>query len=156
MQSCFSLALSCPSLCDPIDCRISGFPVIQYLLGLLKLMPIELVMPSNHLILSVIPSPPASIPTSGIFPVSWLFLLGSKVLEFQLQHQFNEYSGLISFRIDWFDLLVVQRNLKSLLQYHSSKASILQCLAFSIVQLSHPYMTTGKTIALIIWTFLAK
>ena len=156
MQSCFSLALSCPSLCDPIDCRILGFPVLQYLLGLLKLMPIELVMPSNHLILSVIPSPPASIPTSGIFPVSWPFPLGSKVLEFQLQHQFNEYSGLISFRIDWFDLLVVQRNLKSLLQYHSSKASILQCLAFSIVQLSHSYMTTGKTIALIIWTFLAK
>ena len=68
----------------------------------------------------------------------------------------NEYSGLISFRIDWLDLLVVQRTLKSLLQHHSSKTSILQCSAFFIVQLSHPYMTTGKTIALTRWTFVSK
>ena len=80
-----------------------------------------------------------------------------KVLEFQLQHQSsNEYSGLITFRIHWLDLLVVQGTLKSLLQYHSSKASILQRSAFFIVQLSHPYMTTGKTIALIRWTFVGK
>ena len=68
----------------------------------------------------------------------------------------NEYSGLISFRIDWLDLLAVQGTLKSLLQYHSSKASILWCSAFFTVQLSHPYMTTGKTIALTIWTFVGK
>ena len=66
----------------------------------------------------------------------------------------NEYSGLISFRIDWFDLLAVQRTLKSLLQHHSSKASILQCSAFFMIQFSHPSMTTGKTIALTIWTFV--
>ena len=66
----------------------------------------------------------------------------------------NEYSGLISFRIDWFDLLAVQGNLKSLLQHHNSKASVLQHSALFIVQLSHPYMTTGKTIAFIIWTFV--
>ena len=68
----------------------------------------------------------------------------------------NEYSGLISLRIDWFDLLAVQRTLKSLLQHHISKASIRQCSAFFVVQLSHPYMTTGKTIALTIWTFVSK
>ena len=69
---------------------------------------------------------------------------------------YNEYSGLISFRIDWLDLLAVQGTLKSLLQHHSSKASILQCSAFFIVQLSHPYVTTGKTITLIRWTFVSK
>ena len=78
-------------------------------------------------------------------------------MEFQLQHQsFNEYSGFISFRIDWFDLLAVQGTLKSILQHHSSKASIVQCSAFFIVQLSHPYMTTGKTIASIIGTVVGK
>ena len=78
-------------------------------------------------------------------------------MEFQLQHKsFNEYSGLISFRVDWLDLLAVQGTLKSLLQHHSSKASILLPSAFFIVQLSHPYMTTGKTIALTRWTFVDK
>ena len=80
----------------------------------------------------------------------------AKVLEFQLQHQSNnEHTRLIFFRMDWLDLLAVQGTLKSFLQYHS-KASILQCLAFFIVQLSHPYMTTGKTIALTRWTFVSK
>ena len=81
----------------------------------------------------------------------------TKVLQFHLQHfsSSNEYAGLISFRIDWFDL-VAQGTLKSLLQHHTSKASILQRSAFFIVQLSHPYMTTGKTIALTIWTFVDK
>ena len=78
-------------------------------------------------------------------------------MEFQLQHSpSNEYSGLISFRIDWFDLLAVRGTLKSLLQHHSSKASILHFSVFFIVQLSHPYMTTGKTIALIRWIFVGK
>ena len=81
----------------------------------------------------------------------------AKVLEFQLQRQSNEYSGLISFRVDWLDLLAVQGTLKSsLLQHHSSKASILQCSAFFIVQLSHPYMTTGKIIALTRQTLAGK
>ena len=79
------------------------------------------------------------------------------MLELQLQHQpFNEYSGLNTFKIDWFDLLAVQGTLKSLIQHHSSKASILWCSAFFIVQISHPYMITGKTIALTIWTFVGK
>ena len=78
-------------------------------------------------------------------------------MEFQLQHQsFNEHSGLISFRMDWLDLLVVQGTLKSLLQHHGSKASILRCSAFFTVQLSHPYMTAGKTIALTRQTFVGK
>ena len=81
----------------------------------------------------------------------------AKVLELQLQHQsFSEYSGLISFRIDWFDPLAIQGTLKSLLQHYSSKASILWCSAFFMVQLSHPYMTTGKTIALTLRTFVGK
>ena len=80
-----------------------------------------------------------------------------KVLEFQLQHQsFREYWGLISFSTDWFDHLAVQGTRKSFLQHHSSKASILRCSAFFTVQLSHPYMTTGKTIALTTWTFVGK
>ena len=78
-------------------------------------------------------------------------------MEFQLQHQsFNEHPGLISFRMDWLDLLAAQGTLKSLLQHHSSKASILRCSVFFIVQLSHPCMPTGKTIALIRWTFVGK
>ena len=78
-------------------------------------------------------------------------------MELQLQHQYsNEYSGLISFTTDWFDLLAVQGTLKSLLQHHYSKASVLWCLDFFMVQLSHPYMTTGKIIALTIWAFVDK
>ena len=126
--------------------------------SLLKLMSIESVMPSNHLILS---SP--SSPAFNLFQHQGLFKWVSsshqvaKILEFQLQHQsFNEYSGLTSFRMDWLDLLAVQGTPKSLLQYHSSKASILRRSAFFIVQLSHPYMTTGKTIALTRWTFVGK
>ena len=90
--------------------------------------------------------------------MSWLFASsGPKYRSFSFNISFsNEYSGLVSFRIDWFDLLVVQGTLKSLLQHHSSIASILQCLAFFMVQLSHPYLTTGKNIALIRWTFAGK
>ena len=100
---------------------------------------------------------------SSIFPSNRVFSNESflhkmaRGLEFQLQHQsFNEYSGLIPFRIDWFDLLAVQGPLKSLLQHHSSKASILRLSAFFIVQLSHPYLTTGKTIVLTRWTSVGK
>ena len=105
------------------------------------------------------PSPPAFNLSQhqGLFQsVSSLHQV-AKVLELQLQHQsFNEYSGLISFRMDCLDLLAVQGTLKSLLQHHSSKASILLCSAFFIVQLSHPYITTGKIIALTRWTFVGQ
>ena len=87
--------------------------------------------------------------------MSQFFASGSQSFSFSISPS-NKYSGLISFRINWFDVLAVQEIFKSLLKYHSSKASILQCSAFFIVQLSHPYMTTGKTIALTIWTSVGK
>ena len=116
-------------------------------------------MPSKHLILyHPLLLPPPIFPSIRVFsnelvlyirwPKYWRFI-------FSISHC-NEYSGLISFRIDWLDILEVQRTLKSLLQHHSSKASIFQCSAFFTVQLSHPYMTTGKTIALTRWTFVGK
>ena len=83
----------------------------------------------------------------------WPKFIGDSALAISLS---NEYSGLISFRMDWLDLLAIQGTLKGLLQHHSSKASVLQCSAFLMVQLSHPYMTTGKTIALTRWTFVGK
>ena len=99
-----------------------------------------------------------SFPASGSFPMSQsLRIKWPKYWSFSFSiSPSNEYSGLISFRIDWFDLLVVQGTLKSLLQHHSSKTLILRCSAFFIVQLSHPYMTTGKAIAFIRWTFVGK
>ena len=127
--------------------------------SLLKLMSIESVMPSNHLILCHPLLLPSSIfPSIRVFsnesvlcirwPKYWSFSFSSSPS--------SEYSGLISFRMDWLDLLAVQGTFKSLLQHHSSKASILWCSAVFIVQLSHPYMTTGKTIALTRWTFVGK
>ena len=108
---------------------------------------------------SVIPfSCPQSFPASGSFQMSQLFASGGQSIgsfRFNISPS-NEHSGLISFRMDWLDLLAVQGTLKSLLQHHSSKASIPQCSAFFIVQLSHPYMTTGKTIALTRRTFVDK
>ena len=120
---------------------------------------IESVMPSNQLILCrpllLLPSIFPSIKVfsnESVFHIRW-----PKYWSFSFKiSPTNEYSGLISFRMDWLDLLAVQGTLKSLLQHHSSKASVLQCSAFFIVQLSHPYMTTGKTIALIRWTFVGK
>ena len=99
-----------------------------------------------------------SFPASGSFLISQFFALGGQsiVVSASTISPSNEYSGLISFRMDWLDLLAVQGTLKSLLQHHSSKASILQHSDFFIVQLSHPYMTTGKTIALSRWTFVDK
>ena len=114
--------------------------------SLLKLMSIELVMPSNRLILYR-----ALLLLPSIFPSIRVFSN-----EHWKQGPSNEHSGLISFRMDWLDLLAVQGTLKRLLQHHSSKASILQHSAFFTVQLSHPYMTTGKTIALTRWTFVDK
>ena len=96
-----------------------------------------------------------SFPTSGSFPVSQFFKSGGQSIGFSISPS-NEYSGLISFRMDWLDLLAVQGTLKSLLQHHNSKASILWHSTFFIVQLSHPYITTGKSIALTRWTFVGK
>ena len=127
--------------------------------SLLKLMSIESVMPSSHLILCLsFSSHCQSYPASGSFQMSQFFASGGQsigVFSFSISPS-SEYSGLISFRTDWFDLLAVQGTLKSLLQHHSSKASILWCSAFFIVQLSHLYKTTGKTIALTRWTFVDK
>ena len=123
----------------------------------LKLMSIESVMPSNNLILCRPLLLPSSIfPSIRVFSnESALHIRWPKYWSFSFSiSPSNEYSGLISFRMDWLDLLAVQGTLKSLLQHHSSKASILQHSAFSIVQLSHPYMTTGKTKALTRWTFV--
>ena len=127
--------------------------------SLLKLMSIELVMPSNHLILSCpFLLPPSIFPSIRVFSnESALHIRWPKYWSFSfIISPFSDYSGLISFRMDSLDLLAVQKTLKSLLPHHSSKASILQRSAFFIVQLSHPYMTTGKTIALTRWTFLGK
>ena len=139
--------------------------------SLLKLTSIQLVMPSNHLILCrpllILPS---IFPSIRVFssesvlrirwPKYWSFSFSIRrpkywSFSFSIRPS-NEYSGLISFRIDWFDLVAVQGTLKSLLQHHSSKTSVLWHSAFFMVQLSHPYMTTGKTIALTRWTFVGK
>ena len=127
--------------------------------SLLKLMSTELVMPSNHLIFcSPLLLPPSIIPTIRVFSnESVLHIRWPKYWSFSFSiNPSNEYSGLISFRMDWLDLLAVHGTLKSLLQHHRSKASILRHSVFFVVQLSHPYMTTGKTKALTRWTFVGK
>ena len=158
----FPCQFSCLVMSDslrPMDCSTPGFPVHH--------QPLAFTQTHVHWVSDAIqPSHPLSFPSLPAFNLSHhqgLFKWVSsshqvaKVLEFQLQHSpFNEHSELISFRMDWLDLLAVQGTLKSLLQYHSSKASILQHSAFFIVQLSHPYMTTGKTIVLTRWTFVDK
>ena len=149
IQSLSQFSQLCPILWDPITNSQS----------FLKLMSIEMVMPSNHLILChLLLLLPSVFPSIRVFsnesalPIRW-----PKYWSFSFSiSPSNEYSGLISFRMDWLDLLAVQGILKSLLQHHSSKASILHCSAVFIVQLSHPYMTTGKTIALTRWTFVGK
>ena len=127
--------------------------------SLLKLMSIKAVMPSNHLILCrPLLLMPSIFPNIRVFSSkSALRIRWPKYWSFSLNiSPSNEYSGLISFRIDWFDLLAFQGTFKSLLQDHSLKTSILWCSAFFMVQLLHPYMTAGKNIALIIWTFVNK
>ena len=122
--------------------------------SLLKLIFMESVMPSNHLILCCL-----FLLLTSIFPRKELTLCikGQKCWSFSFSiNPSNEYSGLISFRMDWLDVLAVQGTLKSLLQHHSSKASILWCSAFFMIQLSHPYMTARKTTALTRWTFVGK
>ena len=154
-----SVTQSGPILCDPGTVACQASMSIMNSLSLLKLMSIESVMPSNHLILCCpLLLPPSIFPSIRIFSKeSVLCIRWPKYWSFSFNISLsNEYSGLISFRMDWLDLLALQGTLKSLLQHYSSKASILWCSAFSMVQLSHPYMTTGKTIALTRWTFDGK
>ena len=154
-----SVAQSCPTICDPMNCSTSGLPILHQLPSLPKLMSIELVMPSNTLILccpllllpSVFPSIRFFSNESSLhmrWPKYWSFT-------FNISPS-HEHSELIYFRMDCLDLLAVHEPLKSLLQHHSSKASILWHSAFFIVQLSHPYTATGKTIALTRGTFVGK
>ena len=146
-----SVVQSCLTLCDPMNRSMPGLLSITNSQSLLKLMPIESVMPSSHLILCrpllLLPPIPPSI---RVFSnESTLRMRWPKYWSFSfIISPSNKHPGLISFRMDWLDLLAVQGTLKSLLQHHSSKASIFWCSAFFIVQLSHPYMTTGKTTAL--------
>ena len=153
--SSVQFSLSCPTLCNRMDFSTPGFPIHQQLL--------EFPQTHVHRVGDAIqPSPPLSSPS--IFPSIRVFSSESVLCIKRTKYwsfcfsisPSNEYSGLISFRMNWLDLLVVQGTLESFLQHHSSKASILQCSAFFIVQLSYPYMTTGKTIALTRWTFVGK
>ena len=151
-----SVAKSCPALCHSMDCIMPGFPVLQYLLEFAQtrvhwvgdaIQPLSfsvtLCSPPSS---SVTPfSCPQSCPASGAFPMSQLFASGGQSIGASASVLPNEYSGLISFRIDWFDLLAVQGALKSLFQNHSSKASILWRSAFFMVQLSHPYVFYGMS-----------
>ena len=125
--------------------------------SLLRLVSFEYAMPSNHLILCPsLPLMPSIFPSIRVFSSeSALCIRWPKYRSFSIS-SYSEYSGLISFRIDWFDLLAVQGTLKSLLQYHSLKASVLWHSAFFAVQFLHPYMTPGKIVALVIWTFVGK
>ena len=142
-----------------MDRSMPGLPVHHQLQSLIKLMSIQSVMPSIYLIFCHPPLlSPSTFPRIRIFsnesvlPISW-----AKNWSFSFSiSPSSEYSGLISFRMDWLDLLATQETLKSLLRHHSSKASILLCSAFFIVQLSHPYTITGKTISLTRWTFVGK
>ena len=142
---------------QPHELQHTRLPITNYQ-SLLKLMSIKLVVPSNHRILChPLLLLPSIFPSIRVFSnESVLRIRWPKYCSFSFSiSPSNEYSGLISFRMDWFDL-AIQGTLKSLLQHHSSKASILQCSAFFTVQFSHPYMTTGKTIALTRQTFVGK
>ena len=158
-SSSSSVAQSCLTLCNPMNCSTPGLPVHHQLPESTQTHCIELVMPSNHLILChpvfllspILPSIRVLSNESTLcmrWPKYWSF-------SFSISPS-NEHSGLISFRMDWLDLLAIQGTLKSLLQHHTSKASILWCSAFFTIQISHPYMITGKTIALTKWIFVGK
>ena len=153
---CCSVAKSCLTLCDPMDCSTPGSPVLHYLPKLAQThvhWVSDAIQPSHHLLLlSSIFLSIRVFSNESVLRIRW-----PKYWHFSFSiSPSNEYSGLISFRINWFDWLAVQGTFKSLLEHHSPKASILQCSAFFTVQLSHPRMTTGKTIALTIWTFTGK
>ena len=154
-----SVAQTCLTLCDPMDSSMPSFPPFTISWSLLRFMSIELVIPSNHLILCC-----PLLLLSSIFPTIRVFS-NESVLHIRWPNYWsfsfsispsNEYSWFTSYRIDRFDLLAVQGTLKGILQHHSSKTSILWHSAFFRVQLSHPYMTTGRTIALTRQTFVDK
>ena len=154
---CCSVTKLCPTLCNTMDCSTLGFPVLHYLLEFAHahvLWVSDTIQPSYFLLP---PSPSLSLSQhQGLFQWVGSSHQVAKVLEVQLQLSYsNELSRLISFRIDWFDL-AVQGTVKSLLQHHSLKTSILWHSAFFMIQLSYPYMTTWKTIPLTIWTFVGK
>ena len=154
-----SVTQSCPTLCDPMNRSMPGLPVHHQLPESTQTYVhrvCDAIQPSHPL---SSPSPPASIfPSIRVFSnESALRIRWPKYWSFSFNiSPSNEHPGLISFKMDWLDLLAVQGTLKSLLQHHSSKASILWCSAFFVVQLSHLYVTTGKTIALTRWTFVGK
>ena len=153
------VAQSCPTPCDPMDCSTPGLPVHHQLPEFTQTHVHRVGDATNHLILCrPLLLPPSIFPSIRVFSnESVLHIRWPKYWSFSFNiSPSSEYSGLISFRMDWLDLLAVQRTLKSLLQHHSSKASILRRSAFFMVQLSHPYITTGKTIALTRWTFVGK
>ena len=154
---CCSVTQSCPAICDTMDCSMPGCPVFHHLLSLLKFMSTELGMPSNHLVLCYpLLLLPSIFPSNRIFSTELtLCIRWPKYWSFSLSISLSsKYSGLISFRIDWFDLLEVQVSLKSLLQKHSSKHQFFGAHV-SLRSSSHIHTwTTGKRIALIIWTFM--
>ena len=142
-----------------MNCSMPGLPVHHQLPESTQTHVIKSVVPSNHLILChPLLLQPSIFPSIRVFSnKSALHIRWRKYWSFSFNiSPFNEHPGLISFRMDWFDLSAVQKTLKSLLQHHTSKASILRCSVFFIVQLSHPYMTIGKTIALTRRTFVDK
>ena len=154
-----SVAQSCPTPCDPMDYRMPGLPVYHQHPELIQthVHRVGDAIQPSHPLLSLSPFTFNLSQHQGL--LKWVSSSHqvAKILEFQFQHQsFHEYSGLISFRMDWLDLFAVQGTLKSLLQHHSSKASILWCSAFFIVQLSHPHMPTRRTTALTRWSFVGK
>ena len=152
-----SVTKSCLTLCNPMDCNTLGFPILHYLSEFIQTHVhwVSDVIQPSHLFCPLV-FLPLNFPSIRVFsnelalrirwPNYWRFSISSS----------NEYSGLMSFRIDWFDLLAARGIPKSLVQYHNSKASILRCSALLIVQLSHLYKTTGKIIVLTIQTFVGK
>ena len=154
---CCSVPKSCPILCDPMDCSMPEFPILHYLpeFAQTHVHWVGDAIQLSHPLLP--PSPPVlNLFSIRVFPnKSALHTRLSKYWSFSFSTS-KEYSGFISFKTDWFDVLAVQGTLKHLLQHHNSKASVLRCSAFFIVPFSHPYMTTGKAIALTRQTFVGK
>ena len=154
-----SVGQSCPTLCDPMNCSMPGLPVYHQFLEFIQThihQVSDTIQPSHPL---SSPSPPAPNPSQhqSLFQKVNLRMRWPKYWSFSFSiSPSKEHPGLISYRMDWLDLLAVQGTLESLLQHHSSKASILWHSAFFTVQLSHPYMTIGKTIVLTRWTFVGK
>ena len=145
-----SVSQSCPTLCDSMNCSMPGLPVHRQLPEFTQthIHRVRDAIQLSHPLSSPFPPAPKSLPASESFPMSQLRMRWPKYWSFSFSIiPSKEIPGLISFRMDWLELLAVQGTLKSLLQHHSSKASVLWCSAFFAVQLSHPYMTTGKTIA---------